>query len=42
MHSMEFYKDKAMLIIAGGRNDNIKEIIVNDIWVLKLENMEYH
>ena len=39
---MEFYKDKAMLIIAGGRNDNIKEIVLNDIWVLKLENMEYH
>jgi hypothetical protein len=41
LHSMEFYKDKAILIIAGGRNDKIPEIVLNDIWLLKLENMEY-
>lgn len=39
---MDYYKDGNMLVVAGGRNDSLpQEKVLNDIWVLKLSNLEW-
>ena len=42
MHSMDYFKDANALVICGGRNDQLpSEKILNDIWLLKLNNLEW-
>lgn len=42
MHSMDLYRDGNLLVIAGGRNDSIpQDKILNDVWILKLHNLEW-
>ena len=39
---MEYYKEGNVLVIAGGRNDQLHpEKILNDIWVLRLNSLEW-
>ena len=39
---MEFYKEGNLIVIAGGRNDQLHpEKVLNDIWVLKLSSLEW-
>lgn len=44
-HTMNYYPQKAMLIIFGGRNDensnNGGQEYLNDVWILDLENMRW-
>jgi hypothetical protein len=40
---MDFYSEGNFLIIAGGRNDALEasKIILDDIWILKLNSLEW-
>lgn len=41
-HAMEYFRDSNVLVIAGGRNDQLhQERVLNDIWILKLNNLEW-
>eukprot|EP00347_Sterkiella_histriomuscorum_P003273 403364919 len=53
MHSMDYYKQGNLLVIVGGRNDQLhdyqitslqqsySQYILDDIWILKLSNLEW-
>ncbi len=41
-HSMDYFAKGNVIVIAGGRNDQMQpEKVLNDIWVLKLNNLEW-
>ena len=41
MHSMTYYQEKSLITICGGRNDQLSNNILDDLWVLRLEDLEY-
>jgi len=42
MHCMEYFEKSNIIIIAGGRNDQLQtEKVMSDIWILKLSNLEW-
>ena len=41
MHTMTYFQDKSLITITGGRNDQLSNIILGDLWVLKLDDLEY-
>lgn len=42
MHSMDYFKNSNVIIVAGGRNDqNPNDPVLNDIWILKMNNLEW-
>ena len=39
---MDYYREGNFIVIAGGRNDSIpQDKILNDLWILKLNNLEW-
>jgi Rab9 effector protein with kelch motifs len=41
-HAMEYYRGSNVIIIAGGRNDQLhNERVLNDVWILKVNNLEW-
>jgi hypothetical protein len=41
-HSINFIKESSLVSIYGGRNDHLKDnVILSDLWVIKLYNMEW-
>jgi len=39
---MDYFKESNVIIVAGGRNDQIpQDKVLNDIWVLKMNNLEW-
>eukprot|EP01022_Parablepharisma_sp_SALTPOND_P011682 TRINITY_DN1492_c0_g2_i1.p1 TRINITY_DN1492_c0_g2~~TRINITY_DN1492_c0_g2_i1.p1 ORF type:complete len:660 (+),score=34.59 TRINITY_DN1492_c0_g2_i1:57-1982(+) len=45
-HSMNYYPNRALLIIFGGRNDenycnDVSQAYLNDVWILDLERMKW-
>lgn len=41
MHSMTYYQEKSLITITGGRNDQLSNIVLGDLWVLRLDDLEY-
>ena len=42
MHSLEYYAEGNLVVMAGGRNEQLpNDKILNDIWVLKLNSLEW-
>ena len=41
MHTMTYFKDRSLITIAGGRNDKLSHIVLGDLWVLRLDDLEY-
>ena len=41
MHTMTYYQEKSLITIAGGRNDQLSNIVLGDLWVLRLDDLEY-
>ena len=41
MHTMTYFKDRSLITIAGGRNDKLSNIVLGDLWVLRLDDLEY-
>jgi hypothetical protein len=41
LHSMSFYEEGNVLIVYGGRNDNIESSVLNDIYLLELQKLEW-
>ena len=41
MSSMSYYQEKSLIAIVGGRNDQLKNIVLDDIWVLRLDDLQY-
>jgi len=39
MHSLDYYEKDNILIVSAGRNDQEKEVVMNDIWVLYLDQL---
>ena len=39
MHSMEYYGQGNVLVVCGGRNDQSKEAILSDMWVLHIDSL---
>ena len=40
-HSMTYFHERSLITIAGGRNDQLSEIVLDDVWVLRLDDLEY-
>ena len=40
-HSMTYFHERSQITIAGGRNDQLSEIVLDDVWVLRLDDLEY-
>lgn len=42
MHSLNYIINLSIAVIYGGRNDlNISAPVLSDLWILKLDNLEY-
>ena len=41
MHTMTYFKEKSLVTIAGGRNDQLSSIVLDDLWVLRLDEVEW-
>ena len=41
MHTMTYFQEKSLITIAGGRNDQLSNIVLGDLWVLRLDDLEY-
>lgn len=41
MHTMTYYQEKSLVTISGGRNDQLSNIVLGDLWVLRLDDLEY-
>ena len=41
MHSMTYIKGRAIITICGGRNDRLRSVVLGDLWVLRLDNLQY-
>ena len=42
MHTINFISFLSFVVIYGGRNDyNINAPVLSDLWIIKLENLEY-
>ena len=41
MHTMTYFQEKSLVTIAGGRNDQLSNIVLADLWVLRLDDLEY-
>ena len=38
---MTYYQERSLIIISGGRNDKLDGMVLGDIWVLRLQVLEY-
>ena len=41
MHSLEYFPKENCLIVSCGRNDSDRNMVLNDLWLLKLGHMEW-
>ena len=41
MCSMSYYQERSLIAIVGGRNDQLGQIVLNDLWVIRLDELEY-
>ena len=41
MCSMSYYQEKSLIAIVGGRNDELSNIVLDDIWVIRLDELQY-
>lgn len=41
MHTMTYFQEKSLVTISGGRNDQLSNIVLGDLWVLRLDDLEY-
>ena len=41
MHTMTYYQEKSLVTIAGGRNDQLSSIVLGDLWIIRLDDLEY-
>ena len=38
---MTYFQEKSLVTICGGRNDQLSNIVLGDLWVLRLDDLEY-
>ena len=38
---MTYFHERSLITIAGGRNDQLSRIVLDDLWVLRLDDLEY-
>lgn len=41
MHTMTYFQEKSLITICGGRNDSLSNIVLDDLWVLRIDDLEY-
>lgn len=41
MHTMTYFQEKSLVTIAGGRNDQLSSIVLGDLWIIRLDDLEY-
>ena len=41
MHTMTYFQERSLVTISGGRNDKLSKIVLDDVWVLRLDDLEY-
>lgn len=42
MHTMTYFKERSLVTIAGGRNDQLSSsIVLGDLWTLRLDELEW-
>ena len=38
---MTYFQEKSLVTIAGGRNDQLSNIVLSDLWILRLDDLEW-
>ena len=38
---MTYFQERSLVTISGGRNDKLGQIVLGDLWVLRLDDLEY-
>ena len=41
MHTMTYFQERSLVTISGGRNDKLSKIVLDDVWVVRLDDLEY-
>ena len=41
MHTMTYFIERSLVTISGGRNDQLSKIVLSDLWIIRLDDLEW-